>query len=100
MDFVVGFSTTTMGGYDTIWVVVDRLTKSSHFILVRVKYTIEKLAEQYNCATTWGLRFIIYFPFLKSITTWLGYSTIYKYNISPSNSWQVRVDDSNVGGHA
>ncbi|WMV29094.1 hypothetical protein MTR67_022479 [Solanum verrucosum] len=36
---------TTMGGYDFIWVVVDRLTKSSHSILVWVKYTVEKLAE-------------------------------------------------------
>lgn len=41
MDFVVGLST-TMGGYDSIWVVVDTLTKSAHFILVKVKYTTEK----------------------------------------------------------
>ena len=46
MDFVVGLPT-TVGGYDSIWVVVDRLTKSSHFIPVRVKYTAEKLAELY-----------------------------------------------------
>jgi len=38
---------TTMGGYDSIWVVVDRLTKSAHFILVRVKYMMEKLDELY-----------------------------------------------------
>ncbi|WMV44971.1 hypothetical protein MTR67_038356 [Solanum verrucosum] len=37
MDFVMG-SPTIVGGYDSIWVVVDRLTKFSHFILVRVKY--------------------------------------------------------------
>ena len=46
MDFVVGLPT-TVGGYDSIWVVVDRLTKSAHFIPVRVKYTAEKLAELY-----------------------------------------------------
>ncbi|XP_069143513.1 uncharacterized protein [Solanum lycopersicum] len=46
MDFVVGFHT-TIGGYDSIWVVVDWLTKSAHFIPVRVKYTAEKLAELY-----------------------------------------------------
>ena len=46
MDFVVGLPT-TVGGYDSIWVVVDRLTKSAHFIPVRVKYTPEKLAELY-----------------------------------------------------
>ena len=38
---------TTVGGYDSIWVVVDRLTKSAHFIPVRVKYTKEKLGELY-----------------------------------------------------
>ena len=46
MDFVLSLPTTA-GSYDSIWVVVDRLTKSSHFILVRVKYTVEKLAELY-----------------------------------------------------
>ena len=46
MDFVVGLPT-TVGGYDSIWVVVDRLTMSTHFIQVRVKYTEEKLAELY-----------------------------------------------------
>ena len=45
MNFVVGF--TTVGGYDSIWVVVDRLTKFAHFIPVRVKYMAEKLVELY-----------------------------------------------------
>ena len=34
MDFIVGLPTTSKG-YDSIWVIVDRLTKSAHFILVR-----------------------------------------------------------------
>ena len=46
MDFGVGLPT-IVGGYDSIWVVVDRLTKSTHFIPVRVKYTVEKLVEIY-----------------------------------------------------
>ena len=37
MDFMVGLRK-TMGKYDFIWVIVDRLTKSTHFIPVKVTY--------------------------------------------------------------
>ena len=46
MDFVVGLPK-TMGKYDSIWVIVDRLTKSAHFIPVKVTYNEEKLAKLY-----------------------------------------------------
>ncbi|GKG52896.1 putative reverse transcriptase domain-containing protein, partial [Tanacetum coccineum] len=34
-------------GHDTIWVVVDRLTKSAHFLAIRQDYSMEKLARLY-----------------------------------------------------
>ncbi|GJS65062.1 putative reverse transcriptase domain-containing protein [Tanacetum coccineum] len=34
-------------GYDAIWVVVDRLTKSAHFLPIREDYKTEKLARIY-----------------------------------------------------
>nr|GEZ20525.1 hypothetical protein [Tanacetum cinerariifolium] len=37
-----------IGGYDAIWVVVDRLTKSAHFLPTREDYKTEKLARIYN----------------------------------------------------
>ena len=46
MEFVVGLPK-TMGKYDSIWVIVDRLTKSAHFIPVKVTYNAEKLAKLY-----------------------------------------------------
>ena len=46
MDFVVGLPW-TMDKYDSIWVIVDRLTKSAHFIPVKVTYNAEKLAKIY-----------------------------------------------------
>ena len=46
MDFIVGLPR-TQSGYDSIWVVVDRLTKVAHFIPVKTNYSGTKLAELY-----------------------------------------------------
>jgi hypothetical protein len=46
MDFIVGLPRTS-AGYDYIWVIVDRLTKVAHFILVKTTYSGAKLAELY-----------------------------------------------------
>jgi hypothetical protein len=46
MDFIVGLPQ-TRHGYDSIWVIVDRLTKVAHFIPVKTTYTGAKLAELY-----------------------------------------------------
>jgi len=46
MDFIVGLPR-TQKGYDSIWVIVDRLTKVAHFILVKTKYSGPKLDELY-----------------------------------------------------
>jgi hypothetical protein len=46
MDFIVGLPR-TQRGFDSIWVIVDRLTKVAHFILVRTTYSSAKLVELY-----------------------------------------------------
>nr|GFC66538.1 reverse transcriptase domain-containing protein [Tanacetum cinerariifolium] len=46
MDFVTGLSR-TLSGYHSIWVIVDRLTKSAHFLPKKKTDSIEKLAELY-----------------------------------------------------
>nr|GEW84261.1 putative nucleotidyltransferase, ribonuclease H [Tanacetum cinerariifolium] len=46
MDFVLGLPRTP-SGYDSIWVIVDRLTKSTHFLPMKKKDSIEKLAQLY-----------------------------------------------------
>ena len=46
MDFVVGLPK-TQKGYDSIWVIVDWLTKAAHFLPVRTNYGGEKLAQLY-----------------------------------------------------
>jgi hypothetical protein len=39
MDFIMGLSR-TQSGYDSIWVIVDRLTKVSHFIYVKTTHLL------------------------------------------------------------
>jgi hypothetical protein len=46
MDFIVGLPR-TRDGYDSIWVIVDRLTKVAHFIPVKTTYSGAQLAELY-----------------------------------------------------
>ena len=46
MDFVVGIPR-CRSGHDTIWVIVDRLTKSAHFLPIRNSYSLDKLAQLY-----------------------------------------------------
>ena len=46
MDFVLGLPC-TQSGKDTIWVIIDRLTKSAHFLPTQSVYSIEKLAKLY-----------------------------------------------------
>ncbi|XP_050919640.1 uncharacterized protein LOC127137200 [Lathyrus oleraceus] len=46
MDFVTGLPNTAKGN-DVIWVVMNRLAKSAHFIPVKISFSLQKLAEIY-----------------------------------------------------
>ncbi|GJZ28563.1 reverse transcriptase domain-containing protein [Tanacetum coccineum] len=46
MDFITKLPR-SKSGHDTIWVIVDRLTKSAHFLAIREDYSTEKLAKIY-----------------------------------------------------
>jgi len=46
MDFIVGLPR-TQKGYDSIWVIVDRLTKAAHFLPVKTTYLTKQYAELY-----------------------------------------------------
>jgi hypothetical protein len=57
MDIIVGLPR-TQARYDSIWVIVDRLTKVAHFIPVKTTYSGAKLTELYvsNSMPTWGTK--------------------------------------------
>ena len=46
MDFVLGLPKTDKGD-DLIWGIVNRLTKSDHFLSMMINHYIEKLAKMY-----------------------------------------------------
>jgi len=46
MDFVTHLPR-TFRGHDTIWVIVDRLTKSAHFLAMNLRMSLAKLAQLY-----------------------------------------------------
>ncbi|GJT27231.1 reverse transcriptase domain-containing protein [Tanacetum coccineum] len=81
MDFVAKLSKTATG-QDTIWVIVDRLTKSVHFLPMREDDTLEKLTRQYikEVVSRHGVPVLIIFDrdgkftshFLKSLHKALG----------------------------
>ncbi|XP_025692702.1 uncharacterized protein [Arachis hypogaea] len=46
MDFVTGLPR-TRSGFDAIWVIVERLTKSAHFLPIRISCSMDELARLY-----------------------------------------------------
>ncbi|GKA91882.1 putative reverse transcriptase domain-containing protein [Tanacetum coccineum] len=90
MDFITKLPGTS-SGYDTIWVIVDRLTKSAHFLLIRKNDPMDKLTRLYmkEVVTRYGItvsiicdrdgRFTSQFwrSFQKALGTRLDMSTAY-----------------------
>ena len=46
MDFVSGFPLTQQK-HDSVWVIIDKLTKSAHFISIGMDYSMDRLDELY-----------------------------------------------------
>jgi transposase InsO family protein len=46
MDFIFGLPNTSQK-HDSIWVIIDRLTKTAHFLPMHTTYTAKKYAEIY-----------------------------------------------------
>ena len=46
MDFVTHLPRSSRG-HDVVWVIMDRLTKSAHFLVVRMTFTLEEFDRLY-----------------------------------------------------
>ena len=46
MDFIIGLPL-TLRQHDSIWVIVDKIIKSSHFLAVKTTYSAEDYAKLY-----------------------------------------------------
>ena len=46
MDFVTHFPRTSQK-HDAVWVIVDRLTKSAHFLDMRMTFTLKEFCKLY-----------------------------------------------------
>ena len=52
MDFVTHFPRTSRK-HDAIWVIMDRLTKSTHFLAMRMTFTLEEFCRLYIREIVW-----------------------------------------------
>jgi hypothetical protein len=91
MDFIVGLPRTPKGN-DSIWVIVDRLTKVAHFVPVKVTFGTERLANLYvehilrlhgapkSIVSDRGPQFVAKFwsSFHKLMGTTLNYNTAFR----------------------
>jgi hypothetical protein len=72
MDFIVSLPKTQLG-YDSIWVIVDRLTKVTHIIPIKTTYSGPQLAKLYTS------RIVCSHGVLKKIVSDIGTQFISKF---------------------
>ena len=109
MDFVVGLPLTGRK-HDSVWVVVDRLTKSAHFLPMRTDYSLDKLAELYikEKVRLHGIPISIISDrdprftsrFWGKLKNDLGHSTEIQYRVPLADGWTVKESDPDYGRYA
>ena len=109
MDFVT-YLPKTSRGLDAVWVIVDRLTKSTHFLAMRMTFTLEAFCRLYKREIVWlhGVpvfvsdqdpKFTTHFweSFQPAIGTQLMMSTAFH---PQTDGQSIREDHLDVRGHA
>ena len=108
MDFVTHLPRTQQG-HDAVCVIVDRLTKSTHFLAVRMTFTLERFCRLYIREIVWLLGVPVsivldrdprFGALLKEFPKGYGHTAYNEYNFPPIDKWSVREDHTGVRGHA
>ena len=101
MDFVTHLPWTPQG-HDAIWVIVDRLTKSAHFLVVRMTFTLERFCRLYiqEIVRLHGVPVSIVSDRDSRFTAHFWKSFEKAMGTRPTDKWSVREDYTCVRGHA
>ncbi|GKD66135.1 putative reverse transcriptase domain-containing protein [Tanacetum coccineum] len=95
MDFVTKLPR-TQSGNDTIWVIVDRLTKSAHFLPMRENDLIDKLARLYlkEVVTRHGIPVSIIYDRDGRFTSnfWRAYQKALGTRLDMSTAYHLQTD--------
>ena len=109
MDFVTHLPRTSQG-HNAVWVIVDRLTKSAHFLAMQMTLThggTLQVVRTGDCPITWsvGVHSIgsgpqVYSSFLGEFPVSHEDTVDDDHSFSPSNRREIREDYPDVKGHA
>ncbi|GJU82899.1 putative reverse transcriptase domain-containing protein [Tanacetum coccineum] len=100
----VGHDSRSKSGNDTIWVIVDRLTKSAHFLAIRENYSTEKLAKIYvdEIVTRHGVPVSIISDRMRLPALWsdIGESRLIGPGVDSRNDGKVVFDKGDAPTHS
>ena len=108
MDFVVALPK-TKGDHDIIWVIVDHLSKSAHFLPIVNGISMEKLVKMYISDTICLYEVLISIVFDRdpkfTSRFWSTYQRMMGIDLRLScfpstNGWAIGTNNSNFGGYA
>ena len=100
MDFMTHLPRTSWK-HDAIWVIVDRLTKSAHFLAVRMTFTLEEFYRLYirEIVRLHGVPVSVYGSVLEEFPEGHRDTAFDEYRFSSSDGWSIRADYSDFRGH-
>ena len=95
MDFVTHLPRTQQG-HDVVWVIVDRLTKSTHFLVMRMTFTLERFCRLYirEIVRLHGVPASIvsdrdHNALLEEFPKGYGHTADHEYSFPPTDRWSV-----------